>query len=118
MINWIIDPPGWAIMPLILAGLFLIWLDRARRQPRVLANDTATALQEVTPPRVVAKPTPAPAVAHYTQLGPKRSIPRSGTKAPQEPVRDIVEAHVTPEFLTGLFEGNTALRAEHLRWSG
>jgi hypothetical protein len=35
MISFLLDPPGWATLPLIVAGLALIYLDLRRRHPDV-----------------------------------------------------------------------------------
>jgi hypothetical protein len=66
MINWIIDPPGWAIVPLIVLGLAFIYWDVRRRgarsapaenpikpepdmKPNQLVKHTAAATPEQTP---------------------------------------------------------------------
>ena len=49
MIGWIINPPGWAILPLIGGGLFLIWL-HVRRRPDVQVKD------QITPPQSASVP--------------------------------------------------------------
>jgi hypothetical protein len=48
MINWIINPPAWAIMPLIVAGFALIWLDVKRRRAKVTVSPITP--QEVSAP--------------------------------------------------------------------
>jgi hypothetical protein len=49
MIGWIINPPGWAIVPLILGGLFLIWLD-VRRRPDAPVKDQITTPETASAP--------------------------------------------------------------------
>jgi hypothetical protein len=49
MIGWIINPPGWAILPLIAGGLFLIWLD-VRRRSDVQVKDQITTPQTAGTP--------------------------------------------------------------------
>jgi hypothetical protein len=41
MINWLIDPPGWAILPLLSLGLACIFLDSRRRLAGMFADYTA-----------------------------------------------------------------------------
>ena len=38
MINWLIDPPGWAILPLLSLGLACIFLDSRRRLAGMFAG--------------------------------------------------------------------------------
>ncbi len=48
MIGWIINPPGWAILPLIAGGLFLIWL-HVRRRSDAPVKDQITTPQKTDP---------------------------------------------------------------------
>jgi hypothetical protein len=57
-------------------------------------------------------PPPAPTVE--APIAPPPATPATPATPPAEPPRKFVDAHVTPEYLLGLYEGNTTLRAETL----
>jgi hypothetical protein len=178
MINWLINPPGWATFFLVLTGLALIWWDVARRRPEeeaakpiaapthrdivtespnipwgaklifwgqnlivfggILAmfviftggifiaiglwqntqlseqnrQVTKTPPDNPAPPPIVEKPI-AEAPIDLPQVAvttPKILEPEN--KVPEKPLREFVDKDVTPEFLIGLYEGQTSLGAK------
>lgn len=64
MINWVIDPPGWAMIPLIIAGLLLIYWDvRRNRNARAPVQDRSLPVQAAA----ARKSQPANSVPTYTR---------------------------------------------------
>jgi hypothetical protein len=145
MLNFMLDPPSWANLPLIAAGLLLIWLDVRRRESEGTVNGTTAASRKVSLPyseRVITSdaiepvrelldapiiPSPPPPIVNAPIVGvtiapspapipsvasPEPSIPKPTIKAPEKPPKEFVDVHVTPEFLVGLYEGQTMLGAE------
>jgi hypothetical protein len=145
MLNFMLDPSSWANLPLIAAGLLLIWLDVRRRESEGTVNGTTAAPRKVSLPyseRVITSdaiepvrelldapiiPSPPPPIVNAPIVGitiapspapipsvasPEPSIPKPTIKAPEKPPKEFVDVHVTPEFLVGLYEGQTMLGAE------
>jgi hypothetical protein len=197
VIRWLLDPPGWVILPALIAGVVLIIWDFRRHSRKiamagpnrfgqvtlaqanakispphgiVTASDTTprgaklitlgqfiiigsgivaiiglligAALiligdrQNATPPEAtrairesptapVVQSTPPPVAAPILQspptpvvpspaITPEPSIPKPKIEVPAPPPKEFVDAHVTLEFLVGLYEGQTTLGAETL----
>jgi len=80
---------------------------------------TETPIVQSAPPLIVkapiveapiaSLPTPTPLVVPPPATTP---IPTPKIEAPEKPPSEFVDAHVTPEFLVGLYEGQTTLGAE------
>jgi hypothetical protein len=76
-----------------------------------------TPIVQSPPPPIVEAPIadasigPSPTAIPEPSI-PEPSIPRPKIKAPEKPPREFVDVHVTPEFLVGLYEGQTTLGAE------
>src|ERR1700730_320904 len=120
--------PAWVRIPAVgVIGLIaaiglsegLRWI--SGRESASLTFPAATPIPAVplvqpTPSPIVEPPILPPAsapivavpVAPSPEVIPESSIP----KVPVKPPRIFVEPHVTPEFLVGLYEGNTFLWAE------
>jgi hypothetical protein len=103
------------------AGFFACaaWWYALERRP------ATTAKLEIAPeasPSVVAAPqAPIPSDAALPITGPSKVVEApapTGHPPPtapfRQPGRNYVDAHVTPEFLVGLYDGNTKLRADTL----
>lgn len=120
LIAFLLNPPAWSIWVTVIGGLLLIYWDTRRQRAAgtispthgiVAANRASIApVVQSTPPiePVVKAPVVEPPIA---RSHPATPLPPA---TPEKPPRNFVDVHVTPEFLVGLYEGNTALRAETL----
>jgi hypothetical protein len=88
----------WRKETISLAGNLVVPADAA--PPK---TDVTLPKGNVVPPKMVEVPAPI--------LPPP---PPVRTTPPKKPDRDYVSAEVTPEYLLGLYDGNTRLRAETL----
>jgi hypothetical protein len=81
---------------LAVAGLVLLFIGYRQKNER-LSNMPSATREPTEVPIAQSTPSPSPPPAR-----------------PQQPARTFVDADVTPEYLAGLYKGNTALRAETL----
>jgi hypothetical protein len=87
----------WRKETISVAGNLVVPADAA--PPK---RDVTPPKEKVVPPKIVEMPAP---------ILPPPPVP---TTPPKKPGRDYVNAEITPEYLVGLYDGNTKLRAETL----
>jgi hypothetical protein len=92
----------------ILGATALIWLGYRLSEN---AKDQTSSPPLATQSGGVIRP---PVASNPVQSTPTPQIYEPKLKAPEKPSRDMVDSHVTPEFLVGLYKSNTTLRAETL----
>jgi hypothetical protein len=109
---------AWAILSVCVVswGVEYFLYKRARVSAPVL-TPAAPLVQPAPSPIVdlpVLQPSSAPIAEGPVVPSPPATPEPSIPKVPAKPLRIFVDSHVTPEFLMGLYEGNTTLRAETL----
>jgi hypothetical protein len=115
---------GMIASGLCLVGFFVAWLISEYAATPKIADNGPTSVS--TTPPVAPSPipvTPTPSSSPEPKITAPKVVEAPVPTAPQLPVptspskkpgRNYVEAHVTPEFLVGLYDGNTKLRADTL----
>jgi hypothetical protein len=122
VIEFLINPPPWFIIPAIIIGLLLIWWDTARRQKPIIVGDQANFRGIVEDHPLIENPSsshpiPSETIAsrdYRCQFDSQMAVAIAARLRNRPEWQDKIIVDVTPEYLWGLFSERTMMQGDKL----